>query len=193
MRTNTPEKAGSFDAESFLNQIYAAHYQAVHAYFLGRTGDGDVALDLLQETFLRLWRNLSALQEVASERQRYWIFTVARNVLTDNYRKRAARSAAYERLERQANHPPAAADDPEKGMAEEEMMQFLNSAIRRLPEDLRTVLVMQVLGNMTSSEIGEAVGKPAGTVRYQISQARKRLAAEIKLLESSNVQEVNEA
>jgi len=58
----------------------------------------------------------------------------------------------------------------------------VDRAIRRLPEHLRTVLVLQVLGERTSAEIGEMLDRPAGTVRYQLSQARKRLAEELRLL-----------
>jgi DNA-directed RNA polymerase specialized sigma24 family protein len=42
--------------------------------------------------------------------------------------------------------------------------------------------VLQVLGNRTSAEIGELLGRPAGTVRYQIAQARRRLADELQVM-----------
>jgi RNA polymerase sigma-70 factor (ECF subfamily) len=44
-----------------------------------------------------------------------------------------------------------------------------------LPEDLRTALVLQVMGRLSSTQIGEALGVPAGTVRYRIAMARKRM------------------
>jgi RNA polymerase sigma-70 factor, ECF subfamily len=47
------------------------------------------------------------------------------------------------------------------------------------------VLVLQVLDERTSAEIGELLGRPAGTVRYQLSQARKRLAVELRLLDAA--------
>ena len=48
-----------------------------------------------------------------------------------------------------------------------------------LPDDLRVVLVLSVLGERTSAEIGAILGRPPGTVRYQLSQARKRLAEQL--------------
>jgi RNA polymerase sigma-70 factor (ECF subfamily) len=59
----------------------------------------------------------------------------------------------------------------------------MDAAIGRLPEDLRTVLVLQVLGDRTSAEIGELLGRPAGTVRYQLALARRHLADELKVIE----------
>jgi RNA polymerase sigma-70 factor (ECF subfamily) len=45
-----------------------------------------------------------------------------------------------------------------------------------LPEALREVLVLHVLGDRNSTEIGAALGRPAGTVRYQLAEARRLLA-----------------
>jgi len=43
------------------------------------------------------------------------------------------------------------------------------------------ILSMATAGGLTSREIGEALGEPAGTVRYRLSQARKQLAAALDL------------
>ena len=53
--------------------------------------------------------------------------------------------------------------------------------MNELPEDLRTALLLQVMGRLSSSQIGEALEVPAGTVRYRIAMARKRLAEQLRL------------
>jgi len=157
-----------------FNALYARHARPVHAYFLGHTGDDQVAADLMQETFLRVWRHRIDLETVPEERQRYWLFGIGRNLLTDHYRRQAVRSIVQdtegESLE--ARPDPACAAE---GAARDEALD-LDAAIGRLPDDLRVVLAMSVLGEMTSHEIGEALGRPAGTVRYQLLQARRALA-----------------
>jgi RNA polymerase sigma-70 factor, ECF subfamily len=157
-----------------FNALYDRHARPVHAYFLGHTGDDQVASDLLQETFLRVWRHRADLETMPEERQRYWLFGIGRNLLTDHYRRQAVRSivqdAEAESLE--AHPDPASA----AGSASRDEVLDLDAAIARLPEGLRVVLAMSVLGEMTSGEIGEALGRPAGTVRYQLSQARRALA-----------------
>jgi RNA polymerase sigma-70 factor (ECF subfamily) len=146
----------------------------VHAFFLGHTGDDQVASDLLQETFLRVWRHRGDLEEMPDEGQRYWLFSIGRNLLTDHYRRRAVRSVMHKAgTESLEAHPDPAS---ERARATWDEALDLNAAIARLPEHLRVVLAMSVLGEMTSGEIGEALGRPAGTVRYQLLQARRALA-----------------
>ena len=48
--------------------------------------------------------------------------------------------------------------------------------IGQLPQDRRTALVMQVVGGLTSQQIGAVLERPAGTVRFLISSARRELA-----------------
>jgi RNA polymerase sigma-70 factor, ECF subfamily len=56
----------------------------------------------------------------------------------------------------------------------------LQHAIRALPEEQRVILSMATVGEMTSNQIGDALGQPAGTVRYKLSQARRRLALDLE-------------
>ena len=62
-----------------------------------------------------------------------------------------------------------------------ERLAQLDAAIRELPEEQRVILSMATAGGLTSREIGEALGEPAGTVRYRLSQARKQLADALDL------------
>src|SRR5207237_7179731 len=82
------------DREAEFRTLYEAHRAAVHAYFVGRTGDRWAAADLMQEVFLRVWRRLPELTGVDADRQRAWIFTVARNLSIDTYRHERTRTDA---------------------------------------------------------------------------------------------------
>ncbi len=168
-------------AEDLFEHMYHCHYQAVQAYLFGRMGDHETALDLLQETFLRIWRHRETLKVQEASEQRAWIFTIARNALTDYYRRRARLSTVEERLARESNTGVRHEHRPDRKTEEDGRLRDLESAILVLPENLRTVLVMQVLGQLSSAQIAEALGKPAGTIRYQIAQARKHLANQLRL------------
>src|SRR6476660_2722026 len=85
--------------ESQFDALYDEHRQPLYAYFVGRTSDDELALDLLQEAFTRAWRNLDMLLGLPSARQRAWLFAIGRNLVIDQYRSRAARSAALDALE----------------------------------------------------------------------------------------------
>jgi RNA polymerase sigma-70 factor (ECF subfamily) len=161
------------DDAALFEAVYAGHHQTLHAYFFGRTGDPEVAADLVQETFLRAWRNIDTLRMMAAERHRYWLFAVGRNLLTDHYRRSAAPVSPQELADDSwlASSMPV----PEAHAEWMDQLRQLDAAIRCLPDTLRTALAMQVLGEMTSAEIGEALNLPAGTVRYHLSQARRVL------------------
>lgn len=158
-----------------FNALYDRHARPVHAYFLGHTGDDQVASDLLQETFLRVWRHRDDLEAMPEERQRFWLFGIGRNLLTDHYRRQAVRSVVHETEAGSLEGYPDSALEGARATRDEAL--DVDAAIARLPEDWRVVLAMSVLGEMTSGEIGEALGRPAGTVRYQLSQARRALTA----------------
>jgi RNA polymerase sigma-70 factor, ECF subfamily len=171
--------AGSSDAERDFNRLYEEHQRAVHAYLLGRTGDRESARDLLQEVFLRAWRRADSWRGLPPERQRAWVFAVARNLVIDAHRLQATADATQAALERSAPASAPAAEGPEARAELAERVAALDRAIRRLPEKLRIVLSLHVVGGMTSAQVGEVLGEPAGTVRYQLSQARRTLAAAV--------------
>jgi RNA polymerase sigma-70 factor, ECF subfamily len=171
----------SRDDAAVFTRIFDQHRHAVHAYFLGRVADPELAADLVQETFLRAWRRLSELAPLPEDRQRAWIFTVARNLAIDSYRAGAARRAAEEALRRHAATQETTVAGPHAHAELGERLARLDAAIRGLPEDQRVILSMATAGGLTSRQIGEALGEPAGTVRYRLSQARKQLAATLDL------------
>jgi RNA polymerase sigma-70 factor, ECF subfamily len=182
----TTPQTPSVEREAQFDSLYVEHRQSLHAFFLGRTSDPELALDLLQEAFVRAWRNLDLLLALPPGRQRAWLFTIGRNLVVDQYRSRAARGAAHDALIASTTLEDQLSEGPETAVERDHETRLVDEAIRRLPDDLRTVLVLQVLGEKTSAEIGELLDRPAGTVRYQLSRARKRLAEEIHLLESSS-------
>ena len=173
----------SRDDAAVFTAIFDRHRHAVHAYFLGRVSDPELARDLVQETFLRAWRRLSEVGPLPGGQQRAWIFTVARNLAIDSYRSGAARRAAEDALRHEATTREATVAGPHTQAELGERLARLEAAIGQLPEDQRVVLSMTAAGQLTSRQIGEALGEPAGTVRYRLSQARKQLAAALDLEE----------
>lgn len=160
------------DDTAVFTRVYETHHGAVYAYFVGRTSDAE-APDLLQETFLRVWRRLREIRDLTPTRQRAWIFTVARNLTIDTYRGRATRTAVATQLSAATSD----ADGPEVVLLSAERITALNTAIRQLPEPLRVVVAMHAMSELTSAEIAAALDIPAGTVRYRLSLARKQLSA----------------
>ncbi|MDQ3250999.1 MAG: RNA polymerase sigma factor [Actinomycetota bacterium] len=173
--------ADDSDPVACFDSIYEANSRALHAYFLGRTSDPEAALDLSQEAFLRTWRNVSKLRVLSPERRRYWLYAVAKNLVADHHRGLSSRRAARQRASAETRWTRDREAGPQGALESRERIEAVDRAMQALPEELRTALTVRVLGGLSSPEIGEALGVPAGTIRYRISVARRHLAELLRL------------
>lgn len=160
--------------DALFDTLYREHHRVLFAYLLGQVGKRESAEDLLQETFVRVWRHISEAQQIPVERLRYWLLRIARNLVLDFRRRQSVRAR-----EEAVVLPALPEQDPVEATLNRERGEALDRAIQCLPDDLRTVLTLHLVGEMTSAEVGQLLERPAGTVRYQLAQARKRLAKEV--------------
>jgi RNA polymerase sigma-70 factor (ECF subfamily) len=162
------------DPDAEFRRLYDAHRGAVHAYFAGRTGDPQAAADLMQEVFLRAWRHQGTLAGLSPDGERAWLFTVARNLSVDTVRQRRTQAETGRALAREP--APAAGPPASTAVLAAERAAVVAAAIAALPESQRVTLALAAAAEMTSAEIGTALGVPAGTVRYRLSLARRAVA-----------------
>jgi RNA polymerase sigma-70 factor (ECF subfamily) len=162
------------DDAALFDAVYREHHRVVYAYLVGQCGDAETAADLMQETFLRVWRHMAEVRQVPAGRRRFYLFVIARNLLLDDRRRQVARQkhADAARLEEAARHQARAAD-PANVILTKETAAAVDHAIRQLPPELRTVLSLHLMTQMNSMEISRALDIPASTVRYRLSQARQ--------------------
>jgi RNA polymerase sigma-70 factor, ECF subfamily len=164
------------DREAEFGRLYEAHRVAVHAYFVGKTGDRQLAADLMQEVFLRAWQHLDKVAG-RPDGQRGWLFTVARNLSVDAARHQRTADGTQRAIESEPSSRPDSAVPPAStAVLAAERACVVAAAIATLPEQQRVTLAMAAAGDMNSAEIGAALGVPAGTVRYRLSLARRTLA-----------------
>jgi len=163
-----PRPGVDADAE-LVRVLHDEHAEALFTFCLRFTGDRQRAEDVVQEVLVRAWRQLSTL-ELGDRPVRPWLFTVARNVLTDLHRADRAR-------------PQVVADDSAlAGMtvAGDEMDRAVESwtmaeALRRLSEQHREVLVHSYWLGRSVTETAQALGIPAGTVKSRTYYAVRSL------------------
>jgi RNA polymerase sigma-70 factor (ECF subfamily) len=160
--------------EAYFDALFHKHQRTLYAYLFAHLSQKEVALDLLQETFLRVWRHIEEARQIPIERQTYWLFAIARNQVLD-FRRRQSTRTQGESILLEGVSITAKEGNPEEALLNKERRDTIDSAIANLPEDLRLVLALHLMGEMTSEEIGQSLQRPAGTVRYQLSKARKRL------------------
>ncbi len=154
--------ASAGDRRAF-EAIVRAYQPHVWRFLRHQLGDGALAEDVAQETFLRLYQRLPTF----AFRSRFstWVFQVARNAGIDALRGRMRR----QRLAEAASRPPTPTG-PEVGVE-------LRAALASLTPKLReSILLVEVLG-LTYRECGAVLGVPEGTVKSRVFDARQRLIA----------------
>ena len=155
-----------------FERLYDAHYAAVLAYALRRSGR-TVAHDVAAETFLIAWRRLEVVPVDAAP----WLYGVARRVLANERRAENRRVALAERI--RAAPAPLPVEDA-AGRAE-----LLPAALARLPERDREALALVAWEGLTTAQAARAMGCAPTAMRVRLHRARRRLARALDDLGSS--------
>ena len=157
------------DNEVALMQQLHDEYAATLWRFCLRlvANDRGRAEDVVQETMLRAWRNRGVLDRSPSA-VRAWLFTVARNIVIDEWRSSRARSEL------------SVADVPEHGGADDESDQMLMSwvvaeAVTQLSPEHRAVLLECYYRGRSVAEASRRLGVPPGTVKSRTHYALRAL------------------
>lgn len=159
-------KAQAGDVDAFEG-VYRQHCGSVFALILRLTGDRERAEDLTQETFFKVWRNLSRYE--AGTRFKAWLRTIAINTVYGEARSRARRAAReVAPADPDTWDPPARSVEPRLGLD-------LEKAMARLPEGARKVFVLYEVEGLKHDEIGRYLGVASGTSKAQLHRARRLL------------------
>jgi RNA polymerase sigma-70 factor (ECF subfamily) len=160
-----------------LEQVYDRYSRLVFSVSVRVLNDRQLAEDVVQEVFLRLWRR-PASYDPARGRFVSWLMSVTRNRALDEWRRFARRR----RVEEQESDPAGSqlvaqdrADDPELGLALAELRRTVRMAMTRLPAAQRRVLELAYFGGLTQVEIAERTGDPLGTVKTRIRLGMRKL------------------
>ncbi len=154
-----------------MRLLYEEHGNALLAYATRLTGgDRWAGEEVLQETLLRAWRNADILDEQAGS-IRGWLFTVARNIVTDRARGRAARPAEVNAPVEVAEAAAVAGDHSQRVV---DSMVTLD-ALEHLSEEYRSVVVELYLHDRSVTEAAQVLGIPAGTVKSRAFRALRTL------------------
>jgi RNA polymerase sigma-70 factor, ECF subfamily len=154
--------------ERLMAELYDEYGAALHAYAYGFLQDRGKAEDVVQEVMVRAWSNPRLVE---SGPMRGWLFTVARNILTDQWRAARARPREQALDAAPAAEPAAPTDDIER-LVETWTMEV---AMQRLSDDHRAVLVQTYLNGRSVAQAALALDIPEGTVKSRAYHAMRAL------------------
>lgn len=171
--------------EELQNGVVEAFDIIVHRYkdrlhnFLYRyTHNHEDCEDLVQETFLRVYRSRHSYQRIA--KLSTWIYTIALNLAKSMYKKK-------QRMSMVSIHADEAdPDDREMQIEDSHILQDdelhlkdsmgeLEKALSELNDNFREVIVLRDIQQLTYEEISEITGAAMGTVKSRINRARNQL------------------
>ncbi|HXV92030.1 MAG TPA: sigma-70 family RNA polymerase sigma factor [Pseudonocardia sp.] len=155
--------------EALVRAVYAEHGRALLAYATRLLGDRAAAEDIVQETLVRAWRHPEVLTNGKGS-TRGWLLTVARNLVTDRVRARAARP---QEVAENPDVPPVERDHAEQVVASVTVLRAMDA----LSEDHRGVLDQLYFQGRSLGEAATALGIPAGTVKSRSYYALRALRA----------------
>ena len=156
------------DDVALMRQLHDEHADVLWRYCLRLvSGDRVRAEDVVQETLLRAWRHRTVLESPPAA-IRAWLFTVARNIVIDEWRSR------------RAHKETPFAEVPEHVSEDDESDQLLLSwvvaeALTRLSTDHRAVLLECYYRGRPVAEAARRLGVPEGTVKSRTHYALRAL------------------
>ena len=164
--TDTPPAPPEFQREAL------EHLNALYNFAMYLTRNPPEADDLVQETYLRAFRFWHRFQP--GTHLRAWLFQILRNTFLTFYRLRERETAIAE-----DGVPdwdvPMFHEAPEEDSRAMEAHTDLERAMRRLPEEFRTVLLLAEVEGMPLEEVARVMACPVGTVKSRIFRAKERL------------------
>lgn len=153
--------------------LYNRYKGAIYAYCLKMLMDQELAQDIMQETFLRIYENRDRLMNSGSFKA--WTFTIARNQCLNHLR----RSSRHVQLDESIPVPaPVKGGPPELSQLEKsEQVALVNHFLEQLKPDYREVIVLREYQNLSYEEIAAITRSTLSSVKSRLFKARRKLAA----------------
>jgi RNA polymerase sigma-70 factor (ECF subfamily) len=183
-----PERASDELIERCLNGDQAAWETIVRMYwrkvfniaykFVGRH---DMAEDLTQDVFLKLYKSLDTFDRRANFQT--WLISVSRNLCIDHYRSvRKERETVSRDVDASDLHPVSHETAADVRLEHRDRVVLLRQALNKLAPTLRTAVMLRDIQELTYQEIADKLHLPEGTVKSRINRGRTELARQIQKL-----------
>jgi RNA polymerase sigma factor (sigma-70 family) len=176
--------------ERSFRALFDRFHWPLYRFFESRGFSPEECMDLIQETFLRVYQSIEKFRGDAL--WEHWLFRIAANTAVKALRHRAAAKRAGESVswedgfagsvatEISGSSPDAEAPAPLRLLLDKERKEILGQAIDGLPAQMRRCVRLRVFQDLDVEEIAEALQISPSTVKVQLFKARKRLKIELE-------------
>ncbi|MGI8668701.1 MAG: sigma-70 family RNA polymerase sigma factor [Aridibacter sp.] len=137
----------------------------------------DAAEDLTQEVFVKVYNTLEQFDSKQGNLSN-WLMRLARNLIIDDYRKRQRnpQNSMADDVDKHTFHLRAVGTSAHKEVERKELAHQVQEGIDKLPDDLKTCVILRDIEELSYKEIVEFLDIPEGTVKSRINRGRIELA-----------------
>lgn len=153
-----------------FNELAEAYSTDLYRYAMWLCGNDALAKDLVQETFLRAWRALDNLKEVAAAKS--WLITILRREYARTFERKVPKFTDFEKV--------VIVDDDELEPDDRAERDLLRKGILKLEPRYREPLLLQVVFGHSCAEISEQLGISKSAVMTQLFRAREKLRVQVQ-------------
>ena len=162
--------------EDAFRALMTRHREAAYRLIRAQVDDADAALDLTQESFIAAFTYLGRYDPVRPFR--FWIMRIALNKCRDWRRRRAVRRFFFgAKPIEEGVHVADAAPGPEADAVGRQELGRVRRAIDKLPDNLRSVLLLRTVESMSQTEVAQLLGISEKAVETRLYRARMKLTA----------------
>jgi RNA polymerase sigma-70 factor, ECF subfamily len=162
--------------------IVRRYERELYGYLRRYLGDGDLADDVFQNTFLQLYTKINTYEP--GRRVRPWLYTIAKNQAIDALRRTGRHPTvsldqSAETEDGEVQSLLALVENRHQGPSDaalgEERKQLIRASVDRLPDFLRQVVILAYYQGLKYREIADILGIPVGTVKSRLHAALTKL------------------
>jgi RNA polymerase sigma-70 factor (ECF subfamily) len=159
-------------------RLYERYAPRVYGLGLVMLGNEAAAEDLVQDTFVKMWRN-AGRYDAARGALDTWVLLMARNLAIDSIRRRVIEARTLETTK----HRDEATDEPgpEDAAETQDLVDRARRAMSDLSDGERAALELAYFGGKTSAEVAELEGVPLGTAKTRIRTALLKLRRSLEV------------
>ncbi len=174
--------------EAAFTELVTKYKDALTNYLNVMVGDYDIAVDLCQETFIRVYKNISRYSNIYQFST--WIYRIATNLAIDEMRYRRRRGQVFYKnvwgrnSSKDEEGREFEISDVRAGPGEEilrkESERVLSEAIRSLPEKYRTAFILKEIQELPYESIAKVLNCSSGTIKSRLHRARELLQRKLE-------------
>jgi RNA polymerase sigma-70 factor (ECF subfamily) len=166
---------------SDMSKLFDQHAAALLRFFMRRTFDHQIALDLVGETYAVALESRGRFRGRTLHEARPWLYGIATNLVNDYFRSGQIERRAMDRLKLEVADP----DDNDIARIDElagisELRQAVAIAVTELPPDHRQALELRIIHQRDYDEVARTLGVSEQTARARVSRALKKLREKLE-------------